>query len=130
MEGVAHADDLASSVMERSEFKSIFVGFSTAVDEEYVVVRIATGDAKSMCELDLNGVVDRVAVEVKPSKLFGNQLDEMRMSVANGNDSVSAIKVNVFVTLVIVDVASVALDNVHVKKGENVKWFHYVMVLY
>ena len=130
MEGVAHADDLASSVMERSEFKSIFVGFSTAVDEEYVVVRIAAGDAKSMREFDLNGVVDRVAVEVEPSKLFGNQLDEMRMSVANGNDSVSAIKVNVFVTLVIVDVASVALDNVHVKKGENVKWFHYVMVLY
>ena len=130
MEGVAHAVDLASSVMERSEFKSIFVGFSTAVDKEYVVVRIAAGDAKSMREFDLNGVVDRVAVEVEPFKLFGNHLDEMRMSVSNGNDSVSAIKVNVFVTLVIVDVASVALDNVHVKKGENVKWFHYVMVLY
>jgi hypothetical protein len=68
----------------------------------------------------LQGVDDGIAVESQLVDLLGDGLDVVRMRVADADDGMSAIEIEVLLPFVVVDVAALAFNDINVEKRINV----------
>ena len=99
MESSAKGEDLGSARMEGSQFEGVLVGFGPAVAEEKMILGIAADLSQFLGQGVLEAILDRVGIEAQLGNLLGDGLYIMRMAVANTDDGVSAIKVQVLLTL-------------------------------
>ena len=113
--------DACSPVGERGELHGILIGFGARVDEEELVILVAACLAQPLCQLFLKAVDDRVAVEAKPGQLLLQHLHIVRVAVSDADDSMPAIQIQVFLTLVVPHLATFSLDNVDVVERIYVK---------
>ena len=121
MESLLSGEHAAASRMERGEFEGILVGFSTTVDEEQLIVIVAAEAAEPFCQLLLQTINNRIAVEAQLTDLTADSLNIMRMSMANGDDGMTAIKVQIFFTILVPDATTFAAHNVDGKEGIDVE---------
>ena len=110
-----------SPVGERGEFQTVLVGFGARVDKKQLVVVVTADASQSVGQLLLERVDDRVGVETQARSLLCQALDIVRMAVADADDSVAAVQVEILLALVVPHLASLALDNVDIEEGINVE---------
>ena len=120
MEGLLCRKHTSTAVGKGCQFQGILVGFRTAVNEEKLVIIVSAKFSHAFCELLLQGVDYRVAVKAQRIELLRQRFDIMGMAVTDADDSMSAIEVQIFLSLVIPHLASLALDNVHIEEGIHI----------
>ena len=124
VEGFVEADEARPSVVEGGQLQRVLVGFGAAVDEEQLVVVVAARLAQAFGQLLLQLVDDRVGVEAQGGHLFADHLHVVRVGMADGDDGMAAIEVEVFSALFVPYVAAFAPHDVDVEQGIYVKEFH------
>ena len=121
VESFLKGKDAGASVIEGCQFQGILVGLSSAVDKEKAVVLVAASLAQALGELFLQRVLHGVAVEAQPCYLLTDSLHVMRMGMSHADDGVTAIEVEVFLSLAVPDAAALASGYGHVHEGINIK---------
>ena len=120
MEGLFCRKHTGSAVGKRCQFQGILVGFRTAVNEEKLVIIVSAKFSHAFCKLLLQGIDYRIAVKAQRIELLRQHFDIMGMAVADADDSMSAIEVQIFLSLLIPHLASLSLDNVHIEEGIHI----------
>ena len=120
MEGLFCRKHTGTAISKRCQLQGILVGFRTAVNEEKLIIIISAKFSHAFCKLLLQGVDYRVAVKAQRIELLRQHFDIMRMAVADADDSMSAIEVQIFLSLLIPHLASLSLDNVHIEEGIHI----------
>ena len=115
VEGLGEADDACPPVVEGGQLQRILVGFRAAVDEEQLIVVVAARLAQPFGQLHLQFVDDRVGVEAQHGHLLADHLHIVRMGMADGDDGMAAVEVEVLGALVVPDVAAFAPHDVDVE---------------
>ena len=105
VEGVGKGDDLLLAGVERGQFQRVFVGLGPRVDEEEGIVVIPRQGAQLVGQLLLQAVDHRVGVEDEFFSLFGNSVHVVGVRMADGDDGVAAVQVEVFGPVGVVGVA-------------------------
>ena len=116
VESFLEREDARPAVVERREFQCVLVRLSTAVDEEKAIVFVSASFAQSLRELPLQGILNGVAVEAECLQLLCHCLDVVWMAVTYADDGMSAIKVQVLLSLTVPDGATFATCNGHIHK--------------
>ena len=120
VEGLVGGEHADIAGLERSQLQGVLVCFGTAVHKEQLVVVVARDFSQSLSQLLLQGVDDGIAVESQLVDLLGDGLDVVRMRVADADDGMSAIEIEVLLPFVVVDVAALAFNDINVEKRINV----------
>ena len=107
--------------LERCQLQGILVGFGTAVDKEQLVVLVARDAAQAFGQFTLQRIDDGVGVEAQLADLFRDGLDVVGMRMADADDCMAAVEVEVVLPFVVDDVATLTFDNVNVKQGINIE---------
>jgi len=117
VEGFLEREDARPAVVERREFQCVLVCLSTAVDEEKAVVLVSAGFAEALRELALQGVLHGVAVETECLQLPRHGLYVVGMAMADADDGMAAVKIEVFLSLAVPDGAALAAGDGHIHQG-------------
>ena len=115
MEGVARRQHARPAVVEAGQLECILIGLGAAVDEEELVVVVAADLTQSLGQLLLQAVDDAVGIEAKLIELLRNALCIVGMAVADADDGVATVEVEILLPLVVPDVGTTAADNVDVE---------------
>ena len=103
--------------MEGCQFQGIFVGFCTTVNEKQTVVIVARKSTETMCQFLLQGIDYAVGIETQLAGLSCECFDVVWMAVPNADDSMSTIEVEVLLTFVIPNVATLSACDGDVEEG-------------
>lgn len=87
--------------MERRYLEGIFIGLGSAVAEEKRIVVIAAELAELCGELLLKRVLHGVRIETERCRLLLHLLHIMRMTMTYGYDGVAAVKVCIYIPVLI-----------------------------
>ena len=124
VEGLAGSEHAGASGLERCQLERVLIGFGARVDKEEAVVVIPAGFAETLGELLLQSVDDRVAVEPQPVELGCHHLHVVWVAVADADDGMATIEVEILLSLVVPDMTATAFDDVHVREGIYIKQIH------
>ena len=113
---LARQDACGLRILERCQLQRILVGLGTAVNQEQLVVLITANLTQTLGQLLLQLVNHRVAVESYLLQLLRHLLDVVRMRVAYADHGMTAIEVQIFLSLVIPNLTALALHDVHVEE--------------
>src|SRR6185312_13284284 len=109
MEGLAEGDYLFAAGMKGGQLECVLVCFGPGITKKYLVVRAAADLAELIGQLFLQGNADRIAIETDLIQLVGDALYVMRMGMADGNDGMAAIEIQILLTILIPDVGTFCL---------------------
>ena len=132
VEGFLEGKHAGASGVERSQFHGVLVGLGAGVDEEEGIILVAAGLAQTVGKLHLQLVDDRVGVEGQLLLLLLHHLHVVRMAVADGDDSMTTVEVEILLPLVVPHMTPFTLDDVdglqriYVKQFHNVFSFHFL----
>ena len=108
-------EDAGAAVVKRSQLQRILVGLGSAVDKKQLIVGVAGDAAEPFGKVALQGVDDRVGVESELFQLTADFMDVVRMGVADADDGMTAIEIEVFLPLVVPHVAALSAHNIDVE---------------
>ena len=114
MEGFLGREHTCAPIVEAGKLQRILVGLSTTVDQEELIVVVAADLAQPLGKLALEHVDDAVGVETKLIELLGEHADIVGVAVADADDSMSAVEVEILLPFVVPHMDSFALDNVDI----------------
>ena len=114
MEGLFGREHTCAAIVEAGELEGILVGFGATVDQKELIIVVAADLAQPLGKLALEQVDDTVGVEAKLVELLGEHVDIMGMAVADADDSMSAVEVEILLTFVVPHMDALALDNVDI----------------
>ena len=112
---MGEGDDLLLASVEGGQFQRILVGFCSRVNEEELVVVVTTDRAELFGKFHLQRVLDGIGVEHEFAGLLLHGLQVTWMAVTNGDHGMSTIEVEIFLSLVVPHIASLAMVNGHIK---------------
>ena len=121
MEGLLGREHTGAAIVEGGELQGILIGLGTRVDEKQLIILVTRHLAQGEGKFLLQGVLHRVAVETQACNLRGNGLDIMGMCMTYADDGMTAIEVEIFCSLFVPYVASLATVYGNVEKGIYVK---------
>ena len=101
-----------------------YVEMLTRVDEEELIIFITASLAQTLSEFHLQLVDDRVGIETQIVQLVGEHLYIVRMAMADADNGMTAIKVEIFLTLVVPYLAALTFYNINIEKRIYVVKFH------
>ena len=93
VESVTESDDLLLSCVERGKLQCILVSLCAGVDEEELIVVIAAGFAELLCQLNLQRVLNCIAIECELSSLLLHGLQILRVAMTDADNCMTAIEV-------------------------------------
>ena len=128
VKGVARGQNAAAPRVEGGELQGVFVGLGPRVDQEEVIVVVARGAAQAFGQLRLQVVLHRVGVEAQALQLRADGLDVAGMAVANADDGVAAVEVEIFAALAVPHVAAAAFHNLDVEERIDVEKIHFALL--
>ena len=108
VESSAEGQHLGPPRVERRQFQSVFIGFGARVAEEKPVVVVTRQCSQPLGQRVLQRVFHRIGVESQPCGLLRDHPHVMRMRMADRNDGMAAVEVEVLRACGIVDVAAAA----------------------
>ena len=111
----------ATSIVERCQFKRIFVSLGARIDEEQLIIVVSTGFAKQVGKALLQAIDYRVAVEHQIFGLMLESLHIVRMRVSHRYHGMSAVKVEILGAFAIVGVATHAFHYFHIEQWIYIK---------
>ena len=126
MECLLSREHSGASVGERSQLQRVLIGLGSAIDEEQLVVVVAADAPEPFSQFHLQFVLHGVAIEPQQVGLFRQFFDIMRVAVADRDNGVATIEVEILLPFVVPHVAALALHDVHVEERINIKQFHVV----
>lgn len=115
METALYGKHTLAAIVERCQLERVLVGLGTRVDQKELIILIATNAAQAIGKLYLQLIDYRIAVEAQPVELPGNLFDIMRMAVANADNGMSAVKIEIRLPLVVPHCAATALHYINVE---------------
>ena len=124
VESLLYRKHAGSSVGEGSQLQGILVCFGTRVDEEELIIFITAYLAQTLSEFHLQLVDDRVGIETQVVQLIGEHLHIVRMAMTDADNGMTAIEVEVFLTLVVPYLAALSFYNINIEKRIYVVKFH------
>ena len=116
-----HAD---FSGVEGRQLQRILVGLGPRVAQKQRVILIARHLAQLVRQLRLKGNLHRVGVEADVLQLLGEALHVVRVAVADGNNGVATVEIQVFLTLVIPQLRAERSNGRDVDERINVEKLH------
>ena len=116
VEGFLATQHTGVTRLEGCQFQGVLIGLGTAVDQEQLVVVVATDFAQSFGQFHLQLVDHRVGVESDLTELLRHFLLIVGMGVPDADHSVAAIEVKILLTLVVPHLTTFALYDVHVEE--------------
>lgn len=108
MESLLCRQDASTAIVKGCQLQGILIGFGTGIYEKQLVILVPGHLAKSERKGALQGILYRIAVETQAGDLRGDSLDIMGMCMAYADDSMAAIEIEIFRTLFIPDVTTLA----------------------
>lgn len=108
VEGLLSTEHTGTTIVEGCKFEGVLVGLSTTVDEEELIILVARCLAETLCQLDLQWVLDRIAIETQLVELLGHLLYIVWMAMSDGDHCVSAIEVKILLTFIVPYLAALA----------------------
>ena len=100
--------------MEGRQFEGIFIGLGPAVAEEKMIVRIAADGTQFFGQRVLQTILHGIGVKAQPGNLLRDGLHIMRVTVADADDGVSAVKVQIFLPGGIPQPGAAATDRLYI----------------
>ena len=85
--------------MEGRQLEGVLVGLGPAVAQEQVIVRVLADAAQLFGQCVLQAVLDGIGIEAQLGNLIGDGLYIMRMAMADTDDGMPAIEVQILLTL-------------------------------
>ena len=124
VESLLYRKHAGSSVGEGSQLQGILVCFGTRVDEEELIIFITAYLAQTLSEFHLQLVDDRIGIETQVVQLVGEHLHIVRMAMTDADNGMTAIKVEIFLPLVVPYLAALSFYNINIEKRIYVVKFH------
>ena len=121
MEGLLARKHSGIARLKRSQLQGILVGLGTRVDKKQLVVVVATDLSQSLSQLHLQLVDDRVGVESYLVQLLRHLLYIVGVGVTDRDHSVSAVEVEILLSVLVPHLTTLTLDDVHVEERIYVK---------
>ena len=106
-----------TSVVERSQLQRIFISLSTTINQEELIIIITGKFAQTIGQLLLQLIDDGVGIEAQLCHLVANHFHIMRVSMTNRDHSMTTIKVEIFIALIIPHVATFSLNDIDIEQG-------------
>ena len=117
MERFGKRNDAGTSVVERSQFQGILVGFCAGVNQEKLVIVVAADGSQTVGYFLLQFVDDRIGIESQCGYLFADGFHVVGMCVADGDYGMASVEVEVFLAFVVPYVTAFSLDDVDIEEG-------------
>ena len=114
VKGVAESQYLSFARVEGGELHCVLIGFSSAVAQEELIVVISARFSQAISQFDLEAVDDGVRVKAQFADLFRYCLYVVRMSMTNGDDSMSTVQIEILCPLGVVDIAPLTPDRLYI----------------
>ena len=89
-----------------------------------MIIFITTYLAQTLSEFHLQLVDDRVGIETQVVQLVGEHLNIVRMAMTDADNGMTAIKVEIFLTLFVPYLAALSFYNINIEKRIYVVKFH------
>ena len=124
VEAVAESDDLATTSMERREFEAVLVGLGSAVADEEAIFREPAQLANLLGESRLEGIDDAIGIEGDVVELVGYRLYVARVAVTYGDYGMTAVEVEVFISLVVPYLAALGFDGDDIEERVYIEKVH------
>ena len=121
MEGFLAGEYSCATSLERGQFQSILIGLGSGIDEEQLVVIVATDFSKALCQLHLQLVDHRIGVEPNLLQLLRYLINIMGVGVPDADDGVPAIQIQVLLSFLVPYSTAFALDNVYIEERINIE---------
>jgi hypothetical protein len=115
VESLLAAEHAGIARLERCELQGVLVGLGPAADEKQLVVVVAADASQSLGHLLLQFVDDGVGVEPNLLQLLRHLIYIMGVRVTDADDSMATIQVQILLALVVPNLRSLSLDDVHVE---------------
>ena len=100
--------------MKRSQFECVLVGLCAGIDQKEAVVFVARNLSQTFGKILLQAVYYGIGIKTYAGSLFADTLHIMRVRMPDGNHGVPSVQVQVFSSLLVVNVAILAADNFQV----------------
>ena len=110
--------------VEGGQLQRILVGLGPRVAQKQRVIVVARHLAQLVRQLRLNRNLHRVGVEADVLQLLGEALHVVRVAVADGNNGVAAVEIQVFLALVVPQLRAERPHGRDVDEGVNVEKLH------
>ena len=121
VERVRKRDDFLLSRVERGQLQGILIGFGARIDEEEAVIVVTRRTAQLLGQLGLQLVDHRIGIEGQPVELRREFLDIIGVGVPYRNHGVAAVKVEIFITLVVINMTPFSLHDIDVEERIYIK---------
>jgi len=121
VEGFGEGQHFGAARLERRQLECVFVGLGARIAEEKAVVAVTRCAAKFFGQRGLKRVFDRIGVESQPGGLLRDRLHVVGLGVADRDDGVSAVKVEVLGACGVVDEAAFAAHRLDGVEGVYVE---------
>ena len=124
VKGTREGEDVRAARMERGQLHGVLVGLGPRVAEEERVVVVARCAAQTLGQLALERIFDRIGVEAQSCDLLRDAVDVGLVGVAERDDRMAAVEVEVLGAGGVVDEVAAAPDGLRGVERIYVEWFH------
>jgi hypothetical protein len=112
------------AVLERRELKSVLICLGTRVYKKEVVILVTAYSAQFGSNTLLQRIDDGIGVETKRCNLTAYHIDITGMGMANGDNGMPAIEVEILVALVVPHLAALTLDDIDIEERIYIVQIH------
>ena len=119
-----HRDHLAFACDEGSELHRIFVGLGSRIAQEKLVIPLAGQFAQLRGQLALLIDDDRIGIETDMLQLVDHFFHVVRMGMADRDDGMSAVHIEITGSLVVPHVRALGPDDIDIPQRVNFEQIH------
>ena len=127
MECLSKRNHLAAVGVKRSEFQRVFVGLCAGVHEEEFIIAVTADYLQLLRQFLLKRNAHRIGIETDFLNLFDDAFHIVGLRVSDADDTVSAIKVEIFFTLSVSEFQSFGTLNGYRVEFKNFKCVHFAL---
>src|SRR5580692_9220605 len=120
MKTLAEGNDLLTTGMKTGQLERVLIGLRAAVTKEKLVVGTPRNLTQFRRQFLLQRDADRIGIEPNLVQLLGDTLYIMRMRMTDGDHSMTAIKIQVLLSLLIPYIGTLGFDDRNVVDRVNI----------
>lgn len=130
VKGFRSGQNALAAGMERGELESVLIGLGTGIDQKQPIVLITAGAAQTFGQLLLKAVHHRIGIKAQLRELMLQRTDIMRVTMTYADNGMATVKIKVFLSGTVPDMASLPFGYLNIKKGVYGIKFHLLVFFY